>query len=776
VVTGPLDGYLARRESLIATAAPGGAAAQELSDLTDEAVSALAGAASSTADAPFAVFALGGYGARRLLPHSDIDLLVVTRGTGPEARSVAEALFYPLWDSGLEIGHQVRGPKEQAASVRDDINNLTAFLSARLIAGDPDLAQATLELVFKRIHKEARRALAEIAQRERPGSPYLLEPDLKGGAGGQRDIDEMVWRSVLGRHSVGRRGGHAAGAGGDAGALGAIELLGPGRQALVADAQETLTAGRWLLHRAAGRGDNVMTTEAAAEAGIDAEAVQRALEVVHHALLGVRDGANRRTTPAPEPITLGALDAASRRGPEAVADLERAAFAGSFDHAIPGFRELMCVRRPALSHRFTVGAHCVRVLTSLSGSGPTGGSVTLAPDYLAPLLVAALAHDIAKRDPEPGHAARSAPVAEAIARRLGLQPAVAARAGVLVREHLLLSEVSTSADLADEDVVLAAAARVGDRELVTPLYLLTAADMRATGPGVWNAWRTALTAELALKIENALSPEIDGAGVVAAAETTRAEATRMAMAEGASRAVLDFCRAAPLRYLARRSPDHVLRDARLVQLLAGPGPAGEVAFGITPGPAPETWRIDVVTRDKPGLFAVVSGALALAGLNALSAEAFTERSGIALDTFTVASATLASVDSSTWNRFEQYLHGALGGHFDLETRLAERRSHYRVPVGGDAAGCSVSFGPRGSFTTAVQVTAPDRVGLLHDLARAFGQADLDIRRATITTAGTVASDAFEVAQTSDGEAPDAATLQLALAPLLEAATLGRNDS
>jgi [protein-PII] uridylyltransferase len=381
-------------------------------------------------------------------------------------------------------------------------------------------------------------------------------------------------------------------------------------------------------------------------------------------------------------------------------------------------------------------------------------------------LVAALAHDIGKRDPKAGHAARGAGDAERLALSLGLDARHAAMVRTLVAEHLTLSDMTVHADPADEDAVLAVAARLGDPEVVAPLFALTAADMRATGPGVWTAWRAALAADLDMRLEDALSPDVDGAGIVTAAEATRAAAVRAAASTGAPRAVIAFLEDAPLRYLARRSADDVLRDARLVRSIAGPGAPGRFAVGARVGPAEGTWLLDVVTRDRPGLFTTVSGALALTGLDVLAAEAFTTRGGIALDSFAVASATRVAVDADVLNRLERALGLALSDRLDLVVRLAERRSHY--PARSGATDVRVEIGPRGAFTTRVRVRASDRVGLLHDLAREIDGAGLDIRRAIITTRSDVADDVFEVSD-AQGEAPDPGTLGDLLVPALESA-------
>lgn len=775
VAVGPLGWFLTRRAELVATAEPGPTAARSLADLTDEAVLAQARAASARAEAPFALFALGGYGARRLLPHSDIDLLVISAGAARDLEPLVRGLFYPLWDAGLELGHQIRTPAQQARAVREDLPTATAFLTARFLAGDETLAQRALAEVFRRVRRETARLLASIGARERQGSPYLLEPDLKDGAGGQRDIDELVWRAAIAGGGPAQTPGGLVGPG----ALRSEELL------ALRDAQAVLTTARWMLHRAHGSARNTMDLEDALDPAFDADTVQRSLEAVHHTLLAVREraaggksgrgrggapgGAGRANALRPDaaPLTLREIDALAAGGAEGVDALERAAFALRLDAAVPGFGALMTLRRPGLSHRYTVGAHCLRTLAEAFDPGTPAGLLPEAGPVRDALVVAALAHDAGKAELAPDHSGRGASVAADTARRFGLDEPTAAMAATLVREHLLLSETATR-DLTDEDVVLDAAARIGDPALVAPLFALTAADMRATGEGVWTPWRASLVAELAGKIDAALCPETDGAGIVARASAVRAEATRRALAVGASRTQLGFIEGAPLRYLERRAPEEVLRDARLVQRLAGPSALGDVAVGVEAGSVAGTWLVDVVARDRPGLFATVSGALALSGLGALSAEAFTDRSGIALDTFTVEPVTLAAVGTHTWETLERTLRSALGGALPIDDRLEERRRHYPTRARRRLAEAQVEVGRPGGYHTPVRVRASDRVGLLHDLARAFQAASLDIRRATVTTTAGVADDVFEVVD-AYGRPPSPETLADTLVPSLLAA-------
>lgn len=741
-------GFLRQRDALIASATPGPEAARSLSDLSDKAVSALAEAALSALGSPWTVLALGGWGARRLLPYSDLDLLVVADAPAAELRAALREVLYPLWDGGLSVGHQVRNRRDHERACRGDLQTLTATLTGRVLCGDAALGQRLLSEVASGARRRSRALVGELTERARPGSPYLLEPDLKDGAGGQRDLDELVW---LGAVLTGRP---AAGPG----ALADAGLLDAGEPERLAFACSLITAARWEVHRLSPRATGPMTLELAADAGVDAERVQLALATAQHVLLRVRGRLAQRTTafdpravtrPLDGPALFALLDAGEERLPA----LEEAAWSGLLDDLAPAFGELMTVRRPALSHRFTVGAHCLRAATLVRGlpaSHPEAARAASGVDDPHPLQVAALLHDVGKTQRAPGHADRGAGAVETLGARFGLTPEQTATAALLVREHLLLPETSSGEDIHDEDVLLRTASRIPDPATLDALFLLTVADSLATGPGAWTAWHAALVGELADRLKCALSDEVSGAGIVAHAEATRLEALALlGGAPGMSRQAA-FVTRASLRYLASTPPRDVARHAGLVAEVATAGQRDAACIAVAPGPADGSWRVAVAAIDRPGLFASICGALTLSGLDIMGADAYDAHDGVNVDVFVVRSDTLASVEPSTWAALERHLRAALTDPAGLVARLAERRRHY--PARSDVR-TRVTPRESGLYATAIEVHAADRVGLLHDLALAFAQTGLQIRWARALTRDGVASDVFHVTDAS-GEPVD----------------------
>ena len=735
--------FLQQRETLIASATPGPEAARALSDLSDRAVTALAETALSALGSPWVVLALGGWGAQRLLPHSDLDLLIVADAPPAELRTALRDVLYPLWDAGLIVGHQVRTLRDHERACRGDLQTLTATLTGRTLCGDRALGERLLGDVASGARKHARALARELAQRPRPGSPYLLEPDLKTGAGGQRDLDELVWLGgvLAGAPSVGP------------GALADVGLLEADEPHRLACAASTITEARWALHRLSPRPTSLMTLELAAESEIDAEDIQRALATAHHLLLRVRGRvADRLTRFDPhsgrEPVPLDGpeLFALLDAGEAALPALEEAAWSGLLDDLAPAFGELMTVRRPALSHRYTVGEHCLRTATLVSGLSalPEAARADSATADMRPLQLAALLHDVGKTQRAPGHARRGAAVVETLGGRFGLDLEQAREAAHLVREHLLLPQIAFGQDIHDEDVLLRAASHLPGPAAVDALYLLTEADSLATGPGSWTAWHAALVGELTDRLKAALSDEVAGAGIVGHAEAVRADALALLGAEAAGAAAIAFTRRASLRYLAATAASDVVHHAKLVTGVAAGGVRDGFGVFVGSGPTPESWRVSVAAFDRPGLFAALCGALTLSGLDIMGADAYDAHDGVAIDVFVVRSDTLAVVDTATWAAFERHLQGAFTDPTGLAARIFERQRHYPTAA---RHRLHVEAGATGAYATEVRVRAADRIGLLYDLAQAFARTGLQIRWARAMTKDGVAHDVFHVTDT-----------------------------
>lgn len=174
--------------------------ARRRSDTVDRLVIELFSAAGGDTTG-LALVAVGGYGRRELSPQSDVDLLILHSGPGDAGvAEMARGILYPLWDAGLHVGHAVRSVKDTLSSASTDFDLLTAALDARLLAGDLAVFRALRKGIERRAKARAGvpflRALVDARNRRHAAfgdSACVLEPHVKDGSGGLRDIQSLVW-------------------------------------------------------------------------------------------------------------------------------------------------------------------------------------------------------------------------------------------------------------------------------------------------------------------------------------------------------------------------------------------------------------------------------------------------------------------------------------------------------------------------------------------------------------------------------------------------------
>jgi [protein-PII] uridylyltransferase len=158
----------------------------------------------ATKNTDLAVVALGGYGRRELFPYSDIDVMILYRERlADEVQRVADAILYPLWDTGYEIGHGVRTIAESLSHAEGDFIFQVALLDGRLVAGSRPLF-AELMAEFRHRFIDGRRSLfvgqlvehARVRRAKFGNHGYMLEPNIKESRGGMRDIQSTLWAAT----------------------------------------------------------------------------------------------------------------------------------------------------------------------------------------------------------------------------------------------------------------------------------------------------------------------------------------------------------------------------------------------------------------------------------------------------------------------------------------------------------------------------------------------------------------------------------------------------
>ncbi|HVA75477.1 MAG TPA: [protein-PII] uridylyltransferase [Acidimicrobiales bacterium] len=699
-----------------------------------------------------ALLAVGGYGRRSLAPGSDVDLVLVHNGKrkiGP----IADALWYPIWDTGVSLDHSVRTAKEVRSAMDSDIKVALGLLDGRLVAGDDKLASEVLARAVDMWSTRAARWLRDVdgavrSRHQRFGDlAFLLEPDLKDARGGLRDVSQLRTLSKV-----------------------VPVLSGVMEDSDLSAAGEVLTAARVELHRLTGRPANVLTLQdqdavASALAYTDADALMAAAAEAGRAIAWASDDGWRRVESwlagpsgrgggGDRPLETGivmrdgeiALAAGAEVGGDPSLALRVAAVSAELDApiapstldrigskaAVPAgvwppevlhaLLRLLGAGRPAVAaiealdqrglwvrylpewepvrnrpqrnayHRFTVDRHLVE-----TAAGAAALQVRVSrPDLL---LLGALLHDIGKgRGGD--HTEMGIEVVQSLGPRLGLLPADVDVLVAVVRYHLLLPDVATRRDLDDPATTEAVASAVGDRLVLELLSALTEADSIATGPSAWGSWKAGLVARLvertAAVLEGRPPPDPRGADIGA--------------------------------------EERALLATRTLQLVADGG------------------RLSIAAPDRAGLLATVAGVLTLAGLAVRSATTMSDpATSMALLRFDVVPAFDRLPD---WDRLRHDLDAGLDGRLSVGALLEEREAHYsrnRRQTAAQAPEVAVLIDNDASAeSSVVEVRAPDRGPVLYRVTSALTACGLTISCALVSTLGAEAVDVFYV-QTVGGK-------------------------
>jgi len=797
-------------------------------------ISVEGGEAAGGALPPWAVVALGGYGRRDLAPHSDVDLLFLHPGGGSaELKPFVERTLQVLWDVGLTVGHSFRSPRECVAEARRDLHSRTALIDARLVTGNAALFHALSRQLDSDLHA-SRRATdgfvesmkVELRQRWEKfgGAVCLLEPNVKEGPGGLRDLHAMLW---VGHARWGTRG--LAG-------LKAEGWLGEREFSSARRASGFLSRVRNEAHFTGGRRTDLLTLDVQGDlarnlgyvprGGLLAsellmrEYYRRASELHEccRAFMRVHLKAPRRQFPGLSvrrrprkgfevrggELTLRSGGSALHGGPGAVMD----AFRIAQEEGVPlsedlksairvrtrligrGFRAsreatgafLRLVQRrgrvaPALRamhetgvlaclvpewaritflvqhdffHKYTVDEHTLKAVEALDevaagqdpALAPLGRLFDELPDVL-PVYLGMLLHDIGKGRGG-GHVVRGVAIARRIAGRLRLAPETAEKILFLVGAHLEMSQVSQHRDLTEASLIDAFAARMGSLERLNALLLLTYADHRGVGPGIWNEWKATLLWELYSRTRPRLAggePREDDGDASA-----RERAFGELRSEAPGEEVEGYLAGLPERYFRATDAAGVVRHFRL---LRGRGARPFACEWRDLGDGRGT-ELALTAEDRPGLFAALAGTLTASGVDILSVDLFTRADGVALDTFHVAELPgHRPVAPGRCARIESALAEAVAGRVDVGRSVERWRSRAprraRRHWGRTARPATVRFDQEASaVSTVVEVKAPDEPGLAYRIASTLAELGLDITFARVATAKALALDVFYV--------------------------------
>jgi [protein-PII] uridylyltransferase len=759
-----------------------------------------------------ALVGLGSYARRELCPGSDIDVLLVHDIRGRRAadtvKSMTEQLWYPLWDAGFVTGHGARTIKESIALADGDIDASTALLDVRLLAGASELAEE-LERKARElaVRRQARMlpALADAAdlRRLRPGAiAEMLEPDLKEGGGGLRDVHALEWA------------GWALGAPGGCEALVARELLTAPDLSRVEAGRELLLDIRVALHRVTNsRSDRLALQEqdavasqldfASADALVHdlARAAREIAWIAGDSWSRIRDliEPGNAAAPVDEPKAEGVW---LRNG--------RVHIGTEPDGSVPPLRTLDAACAAAESAVPFDRAS----LTRLRATRPPTWDVWQRAAFVRLLRSGEQAVPVFEALDHEGVLALLLPEWEHVRSR----PQRNAYHRYTVDRHLL-EAVAQCARLLDSGEVRYPPGREVDVDAVVaracrrPELLLLGALLHDIAKGMpgdhsevgehtaeqiarrmgfdseareilpWLVRNHLLMAEVATRRDLSDASVADNVAAACAGDAERLRLLYL-LTVGDSRATgpaaWNPSKAALVRDLFVKAATAIERGEakavaadRRVALREQLGDQRAAAFlerlpeqyvlafdvetmcmhesllGASPTVRCEAVDggqvvVTVVADDRPGLLGTLAGALTVCGLDVLEASLFGTTDGYALDVFRGAD-PFGRVADDGGARVIQTIERALTGEVDLAARVDERRRAYAPITKPSPAKVHVDVNVDESETdTVVEVHADDDIGLLYRLASAFTELSLDVRIAKVATTGKRVVDVFYV--------------------------------
>ncbi|HWJ82808.1 MAG TPA: [protein-PII] uridylyltransferase [Nocardioides sp.] len=731
--------------------------AAERATRTDAADALCAGAydAAGGPDSGIALVAVGGYGRGELAPYSDLDVvLVADEGVDQDMwAELASAVWYPIWDSGAKLDHSVRTLPEMIAAAADDVRVASGLLDVRHLAGDFSLTLRLRTTILAAWRRSARERVPELRELVRNRHrltgevAHLSVPDIKEAEGGLRDatvlkclaatwlVDVPAADLERGRQQLLDVRDLLHAAAGRATDRIAPEHWGPIAEGLGltgtdgepddrAAQRQVRELGRRLTHLsrltwrraddavrrspaslqrrpeleplapgvALSKGEVVL--DRGARPSSDPTLLLRAAAeaAVRDVVLAPPTAARlvRECPPLPDPWP----DEARRQlvrllaaGPGLLGVWETLEETGALAGILPEWERVRLLPHASVIHRFTVDRHSVETCVEASA---------LIRDVSRPdvLLVAALLHDIGKGGLVE-HCQAGAPIARAVAERMGFAPTEVDLVETLVRRHLLLSETATTRDPDDPATLQVVLRDIRDADALALLTALTEADAKATSPKAWSSWRAGLIHDLARRVG----------------------------------AALDGGTAPP---------------AMPHEEIPVPDDVADGGVALTVEPVVDGSRVTAVARDRVGLLADLAATFALRRVPIRAARVWSQGE-LGVSVWELADEHLDA------GLLRDQIDNIVARRVDPAVRLAPRGA----PERADLAPAVVVRPEASEQATVLEVRAGDRVGVVYLVCAALAELDISVRSAHVSTLGPQAVDVFYLQEAHAGALSDA---------------------
>lgn len=420
---------------------------------------------------------------------------------------------------------------------------------------------------------------------------------------------------------------------------------------------------------------------------------------------------------------------------------------------LPQWSQIVGQMQFDLFHAYTVDEHSIRLLKHINtfsdpenhAKHPICCDVYPRMQKKELLIIAAIFHDIGK-----GRGGDHSVIGEGEAYDFciehGLSKPEAKLVAWLVRHHLLMSVTAQRRDIYDPDVITEFAKKVRDEESLDYLVCLTVADICATNPELWNAWKRTLLAELYYSTQRALRRGLENpVDVRERIRHNQQMASAMLRKEGfAAREIEVLWQRFKADYFLRHTHTQIAWHCEHLLRMEDPTkPLVLISKKATRGGT----EVFVYTKDQPALFATVVAELDRRNFNVHDAQIMTSKDGHVIDTFMVLDQHGEAIDESRHAAVIKHLTHVLeaGRPTKIKTRRTPNKlQHFNVKT-------KVDFLPtKGKKHTLMEFVALDTPGLLAKVGRTFADLNINLHGAKITTIGERAEDLFILTSDAGG--------------------------
>jgi [protein-PII] uridylyltransferase len=447
---------------------------------------------------------------------------------------------------------------------------------------------------------------------------------------------------------------------------------------------------------------------------------------------------------------------------------------------LPEFGATTAMVQHDMYHKYTVDEHALLAVKKVQELFDAGGMAH--PEFADALMrvrdrdrqslvLAVLLHDTGKALGK-GHSERGARIAVKVCQRLGMDDDDAGKVEFLIRNHLLMAHIAQRRELSDPRVLEKFCRIVDSPELLDMLYILTYADMSAVGPDLFNDWKRMLLKELHGRALAFLKDEVSAiAGEKERIAGIKKDIIAKAKSEkvGDAAEVRKFIENLPPNYVLSVPPETVLRHFKLSRGLN----ASEIIVDHENAPRGYT-NLTIILHELSGVLHIAAGALAVKNMNILSAQIFTGKDGIIVDTLQVTDYNKKPLfDDEIWEDIKGFMKKLLSGQLCLDRAFPSMPAYPRKTSLKDVPAKVLVDNEASDRYTVLEVYAKDRVGLLHDITRELFRMGCYISSAKVDTDVDQVVDVFYVTDIFRQKVEDKERIEAIKVAILAAVTGGK---